>query len=211
MRSATGALLVSSMVFCAFCWMSEENIFSKYGDHAFRPESTILCIVSTEGDTVLFRDNGKFQSPEEFSRYQLIDFLPEQNYWVVETGGYEWIEWCLVNGENGAMQTTIASPVPSPDGSRFLCAQEDIVAGFIYNGIQVWRLEAGSLVLEFEDVDVPWGPVDAMWQDDSTIVFKKHSYDWDTMDETFRPGTLSLTAGGSWIPDNPKDWMFQID
>jgi hypothetical protein len=188
--------------------MWEEDILSRNSDCAFRPDSTILCIVSLQGDTVVFKDSGEFQSPEEFFRYRLIDYLKDQNYWVVEAGGYEWIEWHLVNGKNGAVDVTIAAPVPSPDGSRFLCVKEDIEACFIYNGIQVWRLSPGGLVLEFEDVDVPWGPVDAMWQDDSTITFQKHSYDWDTYDELMRPGSLRLSAEGEWIPDDPEDWLF---
>lgn len=211
MRSGTGALLISSLMFCVFGWMSEEDMFSVYGDYVFRPDSTILCIVTIQGDTLLFKDSGEFQSPEEFFRYQLIDFLPDQNYWVIETGGYEWIEWCLVNGKTGSMEIAIASPVPSPDGLRFLCAKEDIVACYIYNGIQIWRLEHDKLVLEFEDVDVPWGPVDVMWLDDSTIDFQKHSYSWDTWEETFRPGSLSLSAEGTWIPDDPNDWEFPTD
>jgi len=206
MKPAMAALLCFTILFPAFGLMLEENILSRYEDLAFRPDSTTLCIVTAQGDTVVFRDSDVFKSPETFFVYDLIDFLPGQKFWVIEAGGYEWIEWQLLDGRTGRIETVIAPPVPSPDGSRFLCAQEDIVAGFIYNGIQVWRLDPHGLVLEFEDVDVPWGPVDAAWEDNSTITFRKHSYDWDTWDELFRPGSLRLSADGEWIPDDPGDW-----
>ena len=186
--------------------MLEHTILDHYGDMISRPDSTTLLIFTTQGDTVVFKDSDDIQYALDFARYRAVDYNRELNYWVVEMGGYEWMEWRVVNGATGVVDTTISVPVPSPDGSRLLCYKEDITACFLYNGIQVWRIDPEGLILEFEDVDVPWGPVEARWQDDSTIVFGKMTYDYDTWEMQTEPGSLTLSPDGQWLPDDPADW-----
>jgi hypothetical protein len=191
----------------------EQAILELYGNAAFRPDSTTLCIITALGDTLFFTDGrvpenveGYFDSLSMSDSYSLVSHLPEQNCWVIEHSGYEWIEWLLVNGENGRICTAISTPEPSPDGTRLLCAMEDIMAGFIDNGIQVWRIDEDSLALEFQDTAVPWGPTNAAWENDSTVVFEKLEYGLDTGSFTTRPGRLVLSDDGTWMPDDPADW-----
>jgi hypothetical protein len=80
------------------------------------------------------------------------------------------------------------------------------MAGFVDNGIQVWRLDRDSLVLEFQDLEVEWGPVSAEWESDSLIVFEKLTYDWDLYEPSTRPGWLELSGDGIWMPDDEADW-----
>jgi len=63
-----------------------------------------------------------------------------------------------------------------------------------------------GLVLDFEDVSVPWGPVNAAWVDDSTVVFDKMYYDTENWEMLTRPGRLELSPQGEWLPDDPADW-----
>ncbi len=144
----------------------------------------------------------------DYADYHAVDYNPDLHYWVVEMGGYEYMEWRVIDGETGAVDTTISVPVPSPDGTRLLCYKEDIVAGFLPNGIQIWRRTPEGLELEFQDISVPWGPANAVWQDDSTIVFDKMSYDYETWDLLTREGNLTLSGDGTWMPDDPKDWDY---
>lgn len=193
----------------AFAGMTEDTMLEVYGDRAFRPSEGTLCLVTGQGDTLVFSDTGaEIVYAEDFAMYMLVDYLERADYWVVEAGGYEWVDWRLVNGETGESFTAISAPLPSPDGSRLLCFKEDISAGFIPNGIQVWRVDENGLVLEFEDVSVPWGPVNAVWEDDSTVVFEKMYYDPKNWDLLTRPGWLELSPRGEWLPDDPEDWSF---
>jgi hypothetical protein len=202
----TICLVLCAAAACVYASMLEETILENYGDLIFRPDSTTLCIVTDAGDTVIFRNSEDVESALDYADYRAVDYNRDLNYWVVEMGGYEWIEWRVVDGETGAVDTTISIPVPSPDGSWLLCFKEDITAGFLLNGIQIWGRGPDGLVLEFEDVDVPWGPVEARWQDDSTVVFQKMTYDYDTWEMQTRPGSLTLSADGVWSPDDPLDW-----
>lgn len=186
--------------------MSEQSILDLYGDRAFRPDSCTLCIITDSGDTLVFSDRTDIEFVEDFAVFELKAFLPEQNYWVVEKVCYEWKITHLVAGSDGSITDSISSPTPSPDGTRLLCFFEDIMVGFMDNGFQVWRLDQDSLVLEFQDLAVPWGPVGAEWESDSLIVFEKLTYDWDLREPSTRPGSLELSGDGIWMPDDEADW-----
>lgn len=211
MKTILWTVLLLSVVFAAIAYVPEETILTDYGDMVFRPDSSTLCIITEGGDSVLFENNRDWDNAEEFAVYKVIDYLPKQGYWVIEMGGYEWMEWRLVNGNTGNTQTIISEPIPSPDGNRLLCFKEDLRAGFIPNGIQVWRIDPDAMTLEFEDVDVPWGPIDAEWVGDSSVVFNKMSYDCETWETLTLPGRLELGSDGIWIPDDPADWIFTQD
>lgn len=200
------ALILLLTAVPALAEMSEESILQDYSQRVFRPDPATLCAVTVPGDTVVFMNNDNIDSAEEYAVYRVIDFLVEQNLVVIETGGYEWMDWRIVNLATGAVDTTISAPLPSPDGSRLLCFKEDMAAAFIPNGIQVWRLDPAGLVLEFEDIDVPWGPNNAYWETDSVIRFEKYSYSWENWEVTASPGCLKLSQNGIWLPDDPADW-----
>ena len=206
MRYGIFTALISSIILTASAWMSEESIFTNFGEMAFRPDSMTLCIVTTGGDTIVFADTPYSVRTDEFYAYSVISYLPEQNYWVIQIDGYEWQEWLLVNGENGREYITISEPTPSPDGARLLCAKGDQVACFIDNGIQIWRIDADSLILEFNDLDVRWEPQKQEWISDSVIVFDKMYYDWRTYELKYFPGRLELFSDSVWIPDDPASW-----
>ncbi len=178
MRYGIITALVSSIILTASAWMSEETIFTRYGEVVFRPDSMTLCIVTTGGDTLVFADTPYFLRTDYFNVYKVISYLPEQNYWAVQIDGYEWQGWLIINGESGRIDEAISEPWPNPEGTRLFCSMGDQVACFIENGIQIWRIDPDTLALEFEDLDVRWEPNAAEWISDSVIVFEKVYYDW---------------------------------
>ena len=189
------------MAVVAAAQRSEHSTLSLYGDRAFRPDSCTLCIVTDLGDTLVFADQPGPEYMEDYAVYELSSFLPEQNCWVIAKTCYEWAVTLLVDGTDGSINGAISHPETSPDGTRLLCANEDIMVGYLSNGIQVWRVDPDSLALEFQDLDVPWGPVDAGWAGDSLIVFGKLTYDMHLNEYSTRPGSLRLSADGVWTMD----------
>lgn len=171
---------------------------------AFRPGPGTLCIVTTLGDTVSFSDDmDTGYILEDFRIHTLVARLPEQDYWVVHQAGYEWTGWILVNGSDGRSVEAISMPIPSPDGNRLLCASQDIMAGFVENGIQIWQVQPGGLVLEFHDLTMQWGPENASWESDSAIVLDMLVYDWELGEAATYPTRLELVQG-VWTPGS--DW-----
>lgn len=199
------AVLISIAVTAGTRIDNEGSLLETYGQ-VYRTDPETLIIETDKGETVTFRNEEDFEYGMDTAFYFLIDYLPEQNIWVVEMHGYEWMQWYLVNGSTGESTTTIGPATASPDGTRLLCFMKDIDAGFIDNGIQIWKItEDDGLELEFEDIDVPWGPVDCVWQTDEAISFTKWSYDWETSDYLQRPGKLTY-HNGEWRRDDPADW-----
>jgi hypothetical protein len=206
LRSVLLTAIVFSLVIPAYASMSEESMLRNYSDQVFRPDSMTLCIVTFEGDTVVFQNTTIEQYPDSFSEYKLISYLPEHNYWALERTGYEWMDWLVVNGNNGSMNTVISEPWPSPDGSRFYCAQGNLYIEFMENGIQIWRFDEDSISIEFEDLDVPWEPNRTQWLSDSVLVLEKMYLTWDCRLSSTAPGRLVLSSDGEWITDDPESW-----
>jgi len=198
-------LCVISLQLFADDGMSESELLDLYSDRVFRSDDSTLCIVLSSGDTATFVDDRKPLYMEDYNALFLVDRLPEPNLWVLERDYLEYRHWIVVNASDGSNVQAIAAPVPSPDGTRLLCANEDIMAGFTDNGIQVWRIAPDGFVLEFEDISLRWGPKEAMWEDDQTIVFEKFEFDADSYGFITRPGRL-VYSEGVWTPDDPGDW-----
>jgi len=199
-------LLLSSMLVTLNASMLEETMLRNYSDVVFRPDSMTLCIIISEGDTVFFRNTTIEQYSDSFSEYRLVSYLPEQNYWALERMSYEWMDWLVLNGDNGWKKKVISEPWPSPDGSRLYCAMGNLYIEYMENGVQIWRVDEDSLVLEFEDLDVNWEPNRTGWLSDSILTLDKVYYEFGSGEYTAEPGRLVLSADGEWIPDDEESW-----
>ena len=209
MRYGLIVALFCSIILTASAWTSSEETFRcNYGEMVFRPDSLTLCIVTTEGDTIVFADTPvDLRGGDCWDVYSVISYVQEQDYyyWVIRGDGYEWLEWYIVSGENGRIYLTISNADPSPDGHRLLFSNYDD-AEFLVKGIQIWRIDADSLALEFSDLDVPWDPYNVNWEGDSAVVFDKTTWDRSTYEAEIHPGRLELSSDGTWIPDDPESW-----
>ena len=189
-------------------WVSipEEELLQQSFPGAFRTDSVTLSIVTALGDTLVFTDTVFIDGMCYSCSNKLEAFFPEHGYWVVEQNGYEWTDWLLINGSSGRIQRAFSEPVLSPDSRKLLCAYRDLIPGFTQNGIQIWRIEQDSLVLEFSGSDVYWGPSEVEWETDSTVTFQMLDVDWDTWDVEVSTGRLELSIEGCWTPENPANW-----
>ena len=207
MRYGILTILLSSIVMNASAWTQlEESILNNYGEMIFRPDSMTLCVLTTEGDTVVLADTPHALRGDLYHVYSVISYVeqPDFYYWVIESQGYEWLEWYVVSGENGRIYLTISNPSLSPDGHRLLFSNWDD-AEFRQKGIQIWRIDTDSLALQFSDLDVPWSPYNVSWESDSAVVFEKATWIWETTRElTLQSGRLELSGDGIWETDDPE-------
>jgi len=206
MKHSITTVLISSIIMTASAGITEESILNNHRETIFRPDSMTLCVLTTEGDTLVFADTDHSLEIDNSCAYEVISWLPQQNYWVILIIGHEWQQKLLVNGVNGRMYRTVSMPLISPDGTRLLCFNADQVACFDDNGIHIWRIDTDTLALEFEDLDVGWEPRQMEWMSDSVIIFEKMYYYWRTYDAKYLPGRLELSSDGTWIPDDPDSW-----
>ncbi len=84
----------------------------------------------------------------------------------------------LVSLKNGQKAILWGSPKLSPDKTKVLSYSYDLEAGFINNGIQMFRVgNNGQLKKIFESEIKNWGPVDIKWESDTSILIKRAKLD----------------------------------
>lgn len=84
----------------------------------------------------------------------------------------------LVSLKNGQKTIMWGNPTLSPDKTRILSYSYDLSAGFINNGIQMFRVkDNGQLTKIFESEIINWGPVDIKWESDTSILIKRAKLD----------------------------------
>lgn len=194
------SIILFSIVLASYTPTPGDNEF------LFRPDSETLCIITTRGDTLAYRDTLDPQYAEDYVYHTLYSYLPEQNYWLILKTYYEGGSWLLVNGASGIENIVTARPILSPDGTRLACFNANLQGvGYNFNEIELWRIDTDSLILEFRNVDLPWSPMKATWKNDSTLIFEKCMLDenWECVTH---PGQLVLSGSGTWVPADMADW-----
>lgn len=130
--------------------------------------------------------------------YYFDRYLPEQHLYILAVGLYEGSTWLLIDSRNGEQLAIYGDPILSPDGSRLVASNIDMVAMFDPNGLQVIRLTEKGPVEEFALNPEPWGPVDPQWADDRRITFTKRIVTGDNFAHEDQPGALVLTEDETW-------------
>ncbi|MCU0623105.1 MAG: hypothetical protein MUF53_04485 [Gemmatimonadaceae bacterium] len=98
-------------------------------------------------------------------------FLAQANHHVLHVQFYEGDGYLLVHTRTGATTPSVGLPVLSPDARRIAAANVDLDAEYSPTALQIWRVEADRLVLEWErdfvqqpvTPDRLWGPGDLTW------------------------------------------------
>jgi hypothetical protein len=106
-------------------------------------------------------------------------------------------EFVVVEGASGRTTEVDVPPAASPDGRRFVTANQDLVAGYLPNRIRVYRMEASGPVMEWEHEPRSWGAGDPVWEDARTIRLTWWALTDDHhVEDRPTPLYLDLTASG---------------
>src|SRR6266550_4400324 len=136
-----------------------------------------LRIKLLNGRTLVFKDDTAKLSVLPARRYE--GYLKVIHSHVIHLVPYEGTgRYLIVDDSTGDSTTVSGSPVPSPDGRRFvltsMAGEEDTDASVI----EVWRMVNRKPEIEFwHDTEKElWEPSDAVWRDSVTIDFIKNSH-----------------------------------
>lgn len=100
--------------------------------------------------------------------------LQEANCVLIHVYYIEGDEYILINRRNGFAVSTYGKPYFAPDNSSFITISIDIVAGFNFNGIEYYTVQADTFRKEFA-LPMDWcGPVNAKWLTDNSIILEKN-------------------------------------
>jgi hypothetical protein len=148
-------------------------------------------------DTVVAEFTDQTAEGEEFVRYRYGGWLARAAQHVVLVDLYEGAGVVAVDGRTGRMAELLGRPELSPDGARVAAANADLVAAYTDSGLQVWRVTAEGLELEWGlDGGGRWGGSAARWLAPDRLAFTFHTLDPATLDLQGRPAVLELRPDG---------------
>ncbi len=142
-----------------------------------KPDTSILMIqkeslVIKANDRIVVFKNDTTES-EHSAFYNYKSFLPESGYIHIEGIHWEWTSDCFVNLKNGSETYFWDNPIISPNNKLLISYSYDLVAGFMVNGIQLYRIDTDTISNIFEIEIANWGPEEIKWDTDTSIVIKR--------------------------------------
>ncbi|MCK5037199.1 MAG: hypothetical protein KAS73_14980 [Candidatus Sabulitectum sp.] len=148
---------------------SEDSLLSEYSAMVFRPDPESLCFVLSSGDTLCISNS----ISSMYAVHKLCGYLPDANYFTVDIFGFEYSLFLLINCNSGYRTFAVSPPVQSPDGNRLLCAWRSPIGNFYENGIQIFRIEGDSLVMEFSGTCYNWCTERVRWLSDTAVAYSR--------------------------------------
>lgn len=120
----------------------EPALFEKIGDKALRTQGT-LRLVTAQGSVEL-TDSRCENGPVDHCRgYGLVDWIPEQEMFVVHIQYWEGDAYLLVDARTGADVQLQGYPRLSPNRAEFVTVSGE-ESDYNWNGIEVWRFAANG-------------------------------------------------------------------
>ncbi|MEO8911261.1 MAG: hypothetical protein ABI408_13690 [Gemmatimonadaceae bacterium] len=136
--------------------------------------------------------------------YRYAGHIKEIHSYVVHRVPYEDTgNYLIVDDSTGDTTTVWATPVPSPDGKRFVLTSLDEDADSNVGNISVWRMVGRKPQKEFSLDDEDWASSDAVWRDSVTIDFTKNTSQDANHPFTYIKTRGRLTRTGRVLPGNP--------
>lgn len=110
-----------------------------------------------------------FTDADNTAEYIFMRNLDAIGYWEVLAFYYESFDYILINQTDGTETHLWNKAVLSPDNKYILCGTVDIEAGFVPNGFQLWYVDDGKLVLQWEKELNDWGAEKLVWTKDTEV------------------------------------------
>jgi hypothetical protein len=115
------------------------------------------------------RDKIETRSYWNVADYNFENYFPDKALIVFKVQWHEGNGYAIFNRKSGKKYHTWGPPVFSPTGKFFVCYNEDTLANFSSNGIQLYEMVNGEPVLRLQYDPKRVGPTRIKWIDDSTL------------------------------------------
>ncbi|RCK78090.1 MAG: hypothetical protein OZSIB_1866 [Candidatus Ozemobacter sibiricus] len=151
--------------------VEEETAYLKACAPTVTRQGKSLQIKLKNGRSLTFTDDASAEENAEL--YYFRGYLRETGFFLLYRVGWEFANYLLVDEQTGARVTIDENPVFSPSGERFVTACLDLEAGFVPNGLKIYRVAKGKVTLEWSVSPSDWGPSDPRWKGEHLIEFQK--------------------------------------
>ncbi|MGE0442152.1 MAG: hypothetical protein AB7S39_16845 [Gemmatimonadales bacterium] len=162
----------------------------------------VLEILLRSGDTVRLADDST--EGDDYRSFAYRGRLAGTPFHVLQVGHYEGRTWLLVHDSTGRHIALDGYPVAAPGGGAIATASFDLVAGFDFNGVEMFETAADSLIAVWRIEPPDWGPDSLRWTGRDTLRLVQQ---WrDSTPDRYRPQAAVVTrtpAGWDVSPTTP--------
>jgi hypothetical protein len=141
-------------------------------------------IVSIYSDSIIINSNSRkvcFRNDtvegESMVTYGLVSIISDPGYVHIKGTHWEWTTDHYINIRTGMVTEFWDSPILSPNKDRLLAYSSDIDAGFMPNGIQLFKISPDTIIKLFEKEIDAWGPDKVKWESDTSVIIKRFKLD----------------------------------
>lgn len=132
-----------------------------------------LVLSLTNGTTKRLLSTHYTEGMDSFYEYKYLGKIGALNYHLVYVAMYEAFAYLAVNAANGHETRLWGEPAVSPDQSRIAASCFDLQAGFVYNGVQLFKVGSDSLMPVGERELSTWGADHIAWLDNDHLLAEK--------------------------------------
>ena len=134
-----------------------------------RPLARLLIFKSSSNKTAYLINVKDEDDVDAYSVYTFIQDMPKINQWLVMASYYESYGYVFIDKTSVDSTMLYGLPVASPDNKYIITFNQDIEAGFTYNGFQLFEMRDSKPVLQGEKELISWGPDNVKWKDATTL------------------------------------------
>jgi hypothetical protein len=127
--------------------------------------------IKTDAREVLIVSNDNEEAEEDFAHYDYSGYMPKTGQFILCGYYYESYDYLMVDKKTGDITHAWGRPEVSPDGKMFITANSDMMAGFTYNGLQLYNNTHKPVLVGQRELQ-HWGPAVVKWADNKTLLVK---------------------------------------
>lgn len=162
-----------------------ENDFLKIQNPGYE-EGIDTSIVKVFKDSIQIKAKNKLvvlsnytPEGESMAYYYFKAMIPSPGYVHIEGIHWESTSDSYINLKNGSETNFWDNPLLSPDKQSIIAWSCDIEIGYMFNGIQFFKVNSDSITQIFEMHIDEWCPYKIKWESDSSLVIKRMKLDKD--------------------------------
>jgi hypothetical protein len=136
--------------------------------HIFSANDSVLSIHMLDGSSLNFP---KWDEQEERG-YHFDFYFEDYGLVLLFVQHYEGSSYALINRQTGQITEICGLPRFPPHGKGFVAGNVDIVAGYSFNGLELYEFRESGIERQYSIETGNWGPVELAWLSDSTLIIR---------------------------------------
>lgn len=153
----------------------QQYLTDRFGEYFYTTDSTLVLRLSNGNNEIFaFWDDLKDEG------YNFEHYFENIDYYLLRVQYGEGNSWLLVNRKNGFKEYINGEPFISKDNKKIITISCDLIAGYNFNGIELYSITKDSLITEFRK-ETKWGPIDMKWINNNQLLLKREILHFDSI------------------------------